>query len=224
MDRPRHQLTLAIVAFTLGLLVVVQARAQTGGAGLAGRAAQDLTVVVANVNARNDQLRTEVALLERDLANLRVSGDRGATALGQLRADLSRVRANAGHDEVRGPGVSIAVTGEIDGEGVEELLNELRNAGAAALAIGGVRLVPGSVVAGPPYGLSVDGTALVDPFEIAAIGAPETLTGSLTRIGGVVAQLAATYPRAAVTVTPVARLVLPPTTRDLVPTHGRPRL
>jgi uncharacterized protein YlxW (UPF0749 family) len=224
VDRTRNQVTIALVAFVLGLLVVLQARAQTGGSALANLSSQDLTVLVANLNTRNDQLRTEVASLERDLANLRATGDRGATALDQARADIARVRAYAGLDPVRGPGVTIALTGGIDGEGVEEIINELRNAGAEAIAVAGVRLVPGTVVAGATGGLTVDGKALGDPFEIAAIGAPETLTGSLTRSGGIVAQLAATYPEAVVTVTPVERLELPATSRRLVPTHGRPRV
>ena len=83
--------------------------------------------------------------------------------------------------------------------------------------------VPGTVVSGPPGGLSVEGDAVGDPFEVRAIGAPETLTGSLTRSGGIVAQLAATEELAELTVTPLQRPVLPATTRDLVPEHGSPR-
>jgi uncharacterized protein YlxW (UPF0749 family) len=224
MNEPRHRLTIATVAFILGLLVVVQVRAQAGGSGLATLSTQDLTVLVANLNSRNDQLRTEVAALERSLASLVDSSARGETALGQLQADRTRVRIYAGLDPVGGPGVTITVGGAIDGQGVEDLLNELRNSGAEAIAVGGVRVVTGTVVAGPIDGLSVEGVALPAPFEVRAIGSPETLTGSLTRIGGIVAQLATTYPGALITVTPVERLELPATTRALIPTHGSPRL
>ena len=61
-------------------------------------------------------------------------------------------------------------------------------------------------------------------FELSVIGPPDKLTGSLTRSGGVIAQLAATEPDVSVTVTPVERIELPATTRILVPAHGRPRL
>ncbi len=87
-----------------------------------------------------------------------------------------------------------------------------------------VRVVAGTVVAGPPGALSVDNTALGDPFEISALGNPATLTGSLTRAGGIVAQLAATYPEAQITVVPVDLLLIPATTRDLTPAHGTPQL
>ena len=49
-----------------------------------------------------------------------------------------------------GEGVTITVSGPIGGPGVEELLNELLTAGAEAVAVEEVRVVPGSVVAGPP--------------------------------------------------------------------------
>jgi len=120
--------------------------------------------------------------------------------------------------------VRVTVGGPLPGVAVEDLLNELRNAGAEALAVGGVRIVPGVVVAGPPGALSVLDTRLPDPFEIEAIGSPETLTGSLTRMGGIVAQLSARFPEATVTVTPVERLRLPATDRDLRPSHGTPTL
>jgi uncharacterized protein YlxW (UPF0749 family) len=70
----------------------------------------------------------------------------------------------------------------------------------------------------------VENTALDDPFEVAAVGNAETLTGSLTRSGGIIAQLAATYPDAQLTVTPVGSLQLPATTRSLAPVNGRPKL
>ena len=51
-----------------------------------------------------------------------------------------------------------------------------------------------------------------------------TLLGSLTRAGGFIAQLAATKPELSLTVTPVDRVDLAATERDLVPINGGPRL
>jgi len=224
MRRSRSQLVISAVAFLLGLLVVAQLRVQQTAPALAGVSAQDLTILVANLNTRNEQLRTEIASLDDQLAELRGNQARGDTSLDELRGDLRQVRAFAGLEGVSGPGVAVSVAGPIAAQAVEELLNELRTAGAEAIAIDAVRVVPGTVVTGPPGGLTVEGTALDDPFEIRAIGAPETLTGSLTRSGGIVAQLAATQERATLTVTPLERTLLPTTTRDLAPRNGTPRL
>lgn len=224
MHQRRNQLTIAAVAFVLGLLVVVQLRTQASGAAFAGLSSQELTVLVANLNDRNDALRGEVATLERELSTLTDNTQRGEVSVDELRADLRRVRLYAGIDGATGPGVIITIRGPIDGTGVEDLVNELRNAGAEAMAVDTVRLVPGVVTVGPAGAVKVDGVPLSDPFELSAIGAPDKLTGSLTRSGGIIAQLAATMPDVVVDVTPLDRVDVPATDRQLVPRHGHPRL
>jgi uncharacterized protein YlxW (UPF0749 family) len=222
--RSSHRWTITLVAAILGVLVVAQLRSQAANPGLSNLSAQELTLVIANVNTRNEGLRSEVADLERRVASLTDAHDRGVSALGQLRSDLAALEAWAGLTPVIGPGVSIRVTGEIGGEGVEDLLNELRNAGAEATAVEDVRVVPGTVVYGVPGALSVENTPLLDGFEIRAIGSPQILTGTLTRAGGVIAQLTATYEGLTISVTPLDTVSIPASERDLVPGHGTPSL
>ncbi|MFI5226430.1 MAG: DUF881 domain-containing protein [Candidatus Limnocylindrales bacterium] len=220
----RNQLTLAVVAAILGLLVVVQLRAQGGDTGLDALSAPELTDLVANLNTRNDQLRTEVATTQSQLDTLTAAQARGDTSLGQLQSDLTRVQGWSGLLPVSGPGVLITVSGPLPGSAADDLLNELHNAGSEAIAVGGVRVVPESVVAGDAENLSIEDTALADPFEVDAVGNAETLTGALARAGGIVAVLKATFPQVEITVTPVDRLDLPATQHDLIPNHGSPRL
>ena len=131
----RNQVTIAAVSFVLGLLVVTQLRAQASGSGLGGMSSQDLTVFVANLNSGIDQRRQEIAALQRDLATLSANQDRGVVSLGQVRDELSV------HPRLRRPGagrrakVTVTVDGPIDGPTLEDLINELRGAGAEAIAI-----------------------------------------------------------------------------------------
>jgi uncharacterized protein YlxW (UPF0749 family) len=224
MRRRRSQLTIAAVTLALGFLAVAQFKTQAAGDPFAGLSSQDLTVLVANLNDRNDQLRGEIATLERELAVLGQNEQRGDASVDELRADLRRVRLYAGIDPATGPGVSILVQGPIDGRGVEDLINELRNAGAEAMAIDELRIVPGVVAVGPPGAVKIGETTLGDPFTIVAIGAGDKLTGSLTRSGGIIAQLAATQPEVGVEVTPLDHIGVPATDRSLIPSHGHPRL
>jgi uncharacterized protein YlxW (UPF0749 family) len=224
MNRRRNQFSLAIVAFLLGALVVVQLRSQAAGNGLDTLTTTELTVLVGNLNTRNDQLRAEIATNQAELAALQASDARGDTSIGQLQVDLARVRAWTGLDPVMGPGVRITVTGGLHAGSVQDLVNELRNAGAEAIAVDDVRVEPNSIVDGPVGGLLIESTHLGDPFEVSAIGNPNSLTGSLTRAGGIIAQLAATDPAAQLIVTPVDTLRLPATTQNLSPAHGKPRL
>jgi uncharacterized protein YlxW (UPF0749 family) len=224
MHRRSSQLAITLIAAILGFMFVVQLKTQQAASGLGGVSAQDLTVLVANLNTRNDELRSEIANLEAQLSDITSAQAQGSTVVDQIGMDLHRIQAWAGQLPVRGPGVTISVAGPIPGPAAEDLINELHNAGAEAIAVDGVRLVPGSVVSGPPGQLAVDDQPLDDPFEITVIGSKEALTGSLTRTGGIIAQLAATNPAVTVTVTPLDNLQLPATKRDLIPRNGRPRL
>ena len=221
---PRNSITVALVAVVLGVLLVVQFQSQSTGSTLDALSATELTDLVANLNTRNDQLRTEIAATRGQLDALTAARARGDTSLGQLQADLARIRAWAGLLPVAGPGIQVTIGGPIPGTAVQDLLNELRNAGAESFAVGGVRVASGSVVAGPAGQISIEDTSLGDPLEVDAIGNAATLTGSLSRAGGIVARLKATFPGIQITVTPVDRLELPATTRTLVPGHGQPRL
>jgi uncharacterized protein YlxW (UPF0749 family) len=221
----RSQLTIAAVAFVLGLLVVVQLRTQTGGSALLALSTQDLTTLVASLNSENDRLRSQIGGLQDQRDELRANRATGATSVGQIASELAKLRAWTGLDAVSGRGISITVSGKVEAGAVDDLLNELHNAGAEALAIEDIRVVARTTVSGPPGSLDVDGYSLGDPFRIRAIGKPETLVGSLTRAGGIIAQLAATDPEATIEVQPTdEQMLLPASRRNLIPDHGHPRL
>jgi len=224
MRRRKSLLTFTAVMALLGFLVVTQLNSQAAADRLTALSVPELGELVANLTTRNDQLREEIRTLESQRAAVEAAANRGDTSAGQIRADLDRVLGWSGALAVIGPGVRVTVEGDLPGDAVEQLLNELRNAGAEAIAIGDTRLVPGVVVTGATGGLVVDGQPLEEPLEIQAVGQAETLGGTLTRAGGPIAQLAAQYPETVVTVVAVDRLDLPATERDLGPTLGSPRL
>jgi uncharacterized protein YlxW (UPF0749 family) len=185
---------------------------------------QELTELVANVTTRNNQLREEIRTLERQNESVGAAVERGDTSSVQIRSDLNRVLGWSGALGVSGSGVRVSVEGALPGDAVEQLLNELRNAGAEAIAIGAVRVVPGVVVAGPADALTVAGVPLSGQLEILAVGQPESLAGSLARAGGPIAQLSARYPDVTITVNAEGVIDVPATNRDLNPVLGRPRL
>ncbi len=224
MRRRPNMLSFTAVLFLLGFLVVVQLRSNAADEALSGLSVQELGELVANLTTRNDQLRDEIRVLEAQRAAVAGAVEGGDTSAVQIRADLNRIRGWSGALGVAGPGVRVVIEGSLPGDGVELLLNELRNAGAEALSVGTTRLVPGVVVTGPAGNLVVAGSPLGDPVEILAIGQPEPLGGALTRPGGPIAQLAARHPDVVVTVSVEDRLDLPPTDRDLGPSLGTPRL
>jgi uncharacterized protein YlxW (UPF0749 family) len=224
MRSPRGRLAVFAVAVLLGFLAVTQWRSQSADDGLTALSVQELGELVANLTTRNNQLRDEIRTLERQRDAVAAAVERGDSSAVQIRSDLSRVLGWSGALGVTGTGVTVVVEGSVPGDAVEELINELRNAGAEAVSIGTIRVVPGVVVTGPAGAIVVTGIPLADPMELLAIGDPDILSGSMTRAGGPIAQFAARYPEVTITVNSADRLSVPPTDRDLGPKLGRPRI
>jgi uncharacterized protein YlxW (UPF0749 family) len=224
MRRRSAQLAMTAVLFVLGVLAVAQFNGQGADQGLSALSVSELTELVANVTTRNNQLRDEIATLERQRESIAGAVERGDTSSAQIRSDLNRVLGWSGVLPVTGAGIRVTVTGPIPGDAVEILLNELRNAGCEALAIGDIRVVPGVVATGPAGAVVVRGVLLRDPLELMAVGQPQVLAGSLGRAGGPIAQLTARFPDVVIGVVAVDLVTVPATDRDLTPQLGHPRL
>ena len=104
---------------------------------------------------------------------------------------------------------------------INQVVNELRAAGAEAIAVNTQRLVATSAVrtAGPT--VLVNNRPEAAPFVIKAIGDPKTLAGALNIPGGIASQITA-YDKAMLTVQQAAMLTLPAYTGGDTPRYARP--
>ncbi len=123
----------------------------------------------------------------------------------------------------QGQGVDITISGPITAAASNDILNELRIAGVEAMAIGGVRVVPGTVVGGDPGSLSVENVALPTPFQLWAVGDPSNLQAILQRAGGVVSRIQVAQPDVIVEVA-ASSVTVPGTDRDLSAPDAKPQL
>lgn len=218
------QLAIAALALALGFLVVVQFRTQATAGGLADLSAGDLTTLIANLSTHNQQLAIEEATLRARLSDLQASGTQHAKIMASIRDDLSRLRRWAGFDPVRGRGVRITIDGPIGAHGLNDLINELRSVAAEAIAIEDVRITEADVVADLPDGLGVENRSLDGPITVWAIGNPQVLTASLTRVGGIIGRIQVSQPEVTIAVAPQDVVDLPATRRAPGPRTGRPTL
>ncbi|MCM3924460.1 DUF881 domain-containing protein, partial [Frankia sp. AiPs1] len=122
------------------------------------------------------------------------AGGRGAAA------DAERARADelailAGTVPVDGPGLELTIRDPhraIDASVLVDALQELRDAGAEAIEIAGVRAVVSTYVADEPgHGLIVDGTSVAAPYVLRVVGDAHTLDQALRIPGGVLDTVAA---------------------------------
>lgn len=208
MRRPPAQLALFVLTLILGFLVVVQLQAQSV-AGLEGLSAGDLTTLIANLNTRDQQLATEQADLSRSLSDLRASGTQHSQLVTSIRDDLSRVRRWAGLDPVVGRGVRLTVGGPVRADLLNQLVNELRAAGAEAIAIEDVRVSADDVAADLPDGPAIGNRSLASPVTVWAVGNPQVVTAALTRVGGIIGRLQVSQPDVTIAVIPEDEVHIP---------------
>jgi len=183
------QLSLFGVTVLIGILLVGQLRSQARPVEITNLPAQDLSELIDTLGARNRELRTGLADLRETLREYRVAGSQGQSALEVSREDLRRITAFGGLAAVQGQGLVLDITGSLDAIALNDLVNELRNAGAEAIAVDDVRITHRSVAVQGPRGLIIDGVEIGESFTIRAIGSPDGLLAAMERPGGIIAQL-----------------------------------
>lgn len=203
------QLLLTIVCFILGLLLVAQFRTQRmTSRSLLSASSADQLAMISSLVENNARLREEMEALEEQLSEYQQAT--GRAMLGALVQELNKIRIINGLVEVSGSGVEVTIDGPIGVVDIQDLINELRNAGAEALTINGERLTLYSVIASTEDGVMiVNGMKPSRPYILQAIGQPETLETALLRRGGLIATLERNYDGLAVSVIKRERMVLP---------------
>lgn len=190
-------IAVAIVAVFLGVLVVSQFRSRdVYSRSLERETPQQLTTLIAGLNDRNAQLRGEIfelrLRLEREQGS--ISGGRGT--IEDSERQLAQLEVFSGRARVAGPGISVRIDGQFDERALTDLVNELRNAGAEAIAVNDARVGPRAWFGpGSPGTLVVDGGETRGPWTVRAIGAPDVLYVAMTRTGGIIGQFELIYQR-----------------------------
>jgi len=217
----RAQLSIFAVAVLIGMLAVGQLRSQARPPEISSLSAQELSTLVETLTTRNRELRSGLADIREQLREYRLSGTQGASALQVGREDLRRITAFAGLAAVDGQGIVMTVEGDLDPIALNDLINELRNAGAEAIAVDGVRITARSVVVQGALALQVDGVDVGERFTLRAVGSPDGLLGAMQRPGGIITQLKL-FIRATIEVRQVESVQLPASELSLLPQAGEP--
>jgi uncharacterized protein YlxW (UPF0749 family) len=189
MQTRMAQVSMSLVALLIGLLLVGQLRSQARPTEISSLSAQDLSTLIETLSDRNRELRSGVSDVREQLREYRLAQTQGQSALEVSREDLRRITAFSGQAAVIGQGLILQVNGELDAVAVNDLLNELRNAGAEAIAVDQIRITARSVCVLGAGSLQIDGTQVGRSFSIRAVGDPDGLLAALQRPGGIISQL-----------------------------------
>jgi uncharacterized protein YlxW (UPF0749 family) len=185
----------AILAAAVGFLLVTQFREQERFTQrLEAESEGDLARILASLNSETDSLREEIASLKLQLLTLQTSSARDAAAVRAAREQLTALEVLAGTAAAHGPGVVVRITDPsrtLRYDTFVDIVQELRDAGAEAIAINEHRVGVQSAFTQDGDAVVLDGARLTAPYRVVAIGEPDTLDAGLAIPGGVVDTLAA---------------------------------
>lgn len=214
------QASLFAVALIIGVLLVGQLRSQAPAIELSNLSAQELSTLIESLSARNVGLSDNLADLREQVREYERREVDGQSTLGVGEEELERIAAFGGLRAMEGQGVVIRAEGSFDPKAVNDLIYELRNAGAEAIAVDDVRITARSVAELGTSAIEIDGVAIDRTFEITAIGSRDGLASALGRPGGIVGQLRQSI-SARFDVLERENLTVPGTQRDLAPQAAR---
>lgn len=191
MSRPRAtraNLLGAALAVLLGAGIAAQVQL-TNQRGLDELSQSDLVRVLDDISARSSRLDQQVRELETTRDRLKNGTGTAAEALDQAQKRVDTLGILAGTLAAKGPGITVRITdptNAVTGPIVLDIIEELRDAGAESIDVGGVRIVASSYVADRGGQLVVDGVTVPRPLVIKVIGDSKTLSSAMTIPGGIV--------------------------------------
>jgi len=192
-------LILGGMCFALTLGICVQWKTVKGSNSIAKQSSgnDELRAEVLKYKERYDNQYKELEKAEKELEKERQNATQDNHDLEQKEDAIKQGNKVLGMAEVTGPGVIVTLSDSkkdvstalnvsdllVHDADVLSVINELKNAGAEAIAINEQRLVPTSSIVCGGNIIEINGEKVGAPFEIKAIGLPEQLA-ALSRPGG----------------------------------------
>lgn len=220
-----------VVGLFLGLILAIQFRVTRDIQKIPQvNRAQTLVSRVNDARQERDHLQDRIAVLREQLDKVAAGAE-----LGTLKGELMTSRIEAGLSGVTGPGIEVTLNDSnmavqpggdpnlyvLHDEDVLKVLNELKAAGAEALAINNQRIIATSEIRciGPTI-LTNKNQRLAPPFIITAIGNQDNMINSLKMRSGVIEALQ--YWGIQVSVKKISRVAIPAYTGGIKFDYARP--
>lgn len=189
--RKRHstssRLAFMLIAVVIGALFAVAAAQTTRSRPEAAKERDQLVARIKTAQANRDRLRDQSNALAAQNSKLR-STELGTDAQAQqLRSQLSQLETATGATPVTGPGLKIIVddapgtsqNGTVLDVDLQVLVNGLWGAGAEAIQLNGQRITALTAIREAGQAITVNYVSLNPPYEVDAIGDPQTLQARL---------------------------------------------
>ena len=190
MSRPRAtraNVFAALLAIGLGFAIATQVQ-QTNQSGLEQLREDELVRILDDVSQQQSRLGADTRQLESTRDRLLSGVDASDEALRSAQERLDTLAILTGTAPATGPGVVITINDpdrKVTAARLLDALQELRDAGAEAVQVNGVRVVADTWFADGPDGIEVSGQRITSPYTLIAIGDSATMASAMEIPGGV---------------------------------------
>ncbi|MBS1721858.1 MAG: DUF881 domain-containing protein [Armatimonadetes bacterium] len=206
-------LPISVMLMALGFMTSVAWLDNADRSGRIQRLSPDqrerLSLGTLNLAEENESLRSEVTKLREENTKLQNAVAQNSNASDSLNKSLQEMKLFSALTPVQGPGIAITLrdvkTGgpdEIASMGqiihdtdVLRVVNELKNAGAEAIAVNNRRVGPNTNFRCVGTTILVDETKIASPVLIKAMGDSATLFGAINLPGGILDEIRQTDPK-----------------------------
>lgn len=187
----RAQAFMAIVLCLMSMSIVWQVRALSADETYSGMRRADLVQILDQLNANAAKLRQDIQTQEAAKRELQSGVDSQKVAEQKANERLKELQVLAGTVSATGPGIVITVSDDqsrVSGELLLDGVEEMRDAGAEAIDINGVRVVAQTWFGGGAGAVTVNGVPIQSPYRITVIGESHALEEGARFRGGLVSQ------------------------------------
>ncbi len=141
---------------------------------------KELALEVSQLIKSNKELQQQLAKLNAQYDTLHQKTQNRQNAKNSLKASIDEYQIIVGSMAVKGPGIVLEANEDLSLTQMTDLINALKNIGAEAIEINGIRITPTS---------GWDDDSFKSPLFIKVIGDSRILKDSLERRGGILEQI-----------------------------------
>ena len=197
MNKKQIAITLGVMCFLLTMAICVQLKTMSSASSTVSQSLTDngLRDEVLKMKEKYDNTYNELQNAQKELEKIRQAATQNDSTAEAKEQELKENNMLLGNTDVVGDGVEVVladatVTNSINPSSqiihygdIQDVVNELKNAGAEAIEINGQRLINTSAITCEGNIIKINGERVGSPFHIRAIGSQSLLYGALTRAG-----------------------------------------
>ena len=200
MKKKQIAITLGVMCLLLTIAICVQIRTMNSASSTVSQTLADneLRDQVLKMKERYDNATNDLANAQKELERVRQAATQDDETAEAKEQELKENNMILGNTDVTGEGVEIVLADAVNisrslsasdqiihyGD-IQDVVNELRNAGAEAIEVNGQRIVNTSAITCEGNIIKINGERIGSPFTIKAIGSKDLLYGALERAGSI---------------------------------------